>query len=112
MKSRDPLLYLGHIRDALADIAAYTAAGRDAFLHSKMMRDAVVRNIEIIGEAAKRLPQDVRDRAPEIPWKNVAGMRDVIVHDYFAIDDEIVWGVVERDLPKLRAAVDRLLAGQ
>ena len=76
-----------------------------------MTRDAVVRNIELIGEAAKRLPQDVRDRAPEIPWKSVAGMREVIVHDYFAIDDEIVWSVVEKELPKLRSAIGRLLAG-
>jgi uncharacterized protein with HEPN domain len=106
------MLYLGHIRDALADIAAYTATGRDAFFASKMTRDAVVRNIEIIGEAAKRLPQEVRDRASEIPWKNVAGMRDVIVHDYFAIDDEIVWSVVEKELPKLRSAIARLLAAQ
>jgi uncharacterized protein with HEPN domain len=110
MTSRDPLLYLGHIHDALAAIAEYTALGREAFFGSKMMRDAVVRNIEIIGEAVKRLPQEVTDRAPEIPWRNVAGMRDVIVHDYFAIDDEIVWSVVERDLPKLRAAVERLFA--
>jgi uncharacterized protein with HEPN domain len=112
MTSRDPLLYLGHIRDALAAITEYAAPGRDVFFGSRMTRDAVVRNIEIIGEAVKRLPQEVTDRAPEIPWKRVAGMRDVIVHDYFAIDDEIVWSVVVRDLPKLREAIDRLLGEQ
>jgi len=75
-----------------------------------MMRDAVVRNIEIIGEATKRLPQDLKDREPGIPWKAIAGMRDVVVHDYFEIDDEIVWNVVERELPRLREAIERLIA--
>jgi uncharacterized protein with HEPN domain len=110
MTSRDPRLYLAHIRDALADIASYTAPGRDAFFASKMTRDAVVRNIEIIGEAVKRLPASLTEREPQIPWKNIAGMRDVIVHDYFEIDDQIVWSVVERELPKLREAIERLLA--
>jgi hypothetical protein len=67
MTSRDPILYLGHIRDALAAITEYAAPGRDVFFSSRMTRDAVVRNIEIIGEAVKRLPQEVTDRAPEIP---------------------------------------------
>jgi uncharacterized protein with HEPN domain len=75
-----------------------------------MMRAAVVRNIEIIGEATKRLPEDVQDREPGIPWKSIAGMRDVVIHDYFEIDDEIVWNVVERELPRLREAIERLMA--
>ena len=74
------------------------------------MRAAVVRNIEIIGEATKRLPEDLRDREPGIPWKSIAGMRDVVVHDYFEIDDEIVWNVVENELPRLREAIERLMA--
>jgi uncharacterized protein with HEPN domain len=110
MTSRDSRLYLGHIRDAVADIAAYTAEGRAAFFASKMMRAAVVRNIEIIGEATKRLPEDLKDREPGIPWKSIAGMRDVVVHDYFEIDDEIVWNVVENELPRLREAIERLMA--
>jgi len=72
-----------------------------------MMRAAVVRNIEIIGEATKRLPEDLKDREPGIPWKSIAGMRDVVVHDYFEIDDEIVWNVVEKELPRLREAIER-----
>jgi len=75
-----------------------------------MMRAVVVRNIEIIGEATKRLPEDLKDREPGIPWKSIAGMRDVVVHDYFEIDDEIVWNVVERVLPRLREAIERLMA--
>jgi uncharacterized protein with HEPN domain len=110
MTRHDPRFYLGHIRDAIADIASYTAAGREAFFASKMTRDAVVRNIEIIGEAVKRLPDDVKDRAPGTPWRDIAGMRDVIVHDYFGVDFEIVWTVVEVELPKLRAVVEQLLA--
>ncbi len=70
---------------------------------------AVVRALEIIGEAAKRLPEDLRRRYPDIPWKGMAGMRDRIIHGYDNVDYQIVWEVVKRDIPQIRPKIERLL---
>ena len=72
---KDERVYLEHIRDAIVDIEQYTSVGRDAFLTDRMRQDAVIRKLEIIGEAVKRLGQDARNRRPEIPWKQIAGRR-------------------------------------
>jgi uncharacterized protein with HEPN domain len=72
-----------------------------------MVQDAVVRNLEIVGEAAKRVSPDLRERAPGIPWREMAGMRDKLVHDYFGVDLDLVWDVVATELP---AARDRIVA--
>jgi uncharacterized protein with HEPN domain len=106
----DDNAYLGHILDAIDRIQTYTAEGRDAFMGDTMVQDAVVRNFEIIGEAAKRLSGDVRRRHSEIPWRQVAGFRDVLSHDYMSIDLTIVWNAIESHLPSLRVAVRGFLA--
>ena len=69
-----------------------------------------MRHLQIIGEAVRALPQEIRDRVPDIPWDEIVGMRHILVHDYFAVDTEVVWGVVERDLTELKRKVERLLA--
>lgn len=102
-------LYLAHIRDALTRIADYTVAGKDAFLSDSRTQDAVIRNLEVIGEAAKRISEQTRGGAPAIPWRVVSGMRDKLIHHYFGVDLGIVWAVVVRDLPAMRREVDRLL---
>ena len=106
---KDERVYLGHIRDAVNDIEQYTSVGRDAFVAERMRHDAVIRKLEIIGEAVKQLSDATKDRRPEIPWKQIAGMRDRLTHDYFGVDLALVWRVVERDLPALKAAVMALL---
>jgi uncharacterized protein with HEPN domain len=106
---KDDRVYLGHIRDAIDDIDEYTVVGRDAFMAERMRQDAVIRKLEIIGEAVKQLSSTTKGRCPDIAWKQIAGMRDRLTHGYFGVDLLLVWRVVERDLPALKAAVMALM---
>jgi uncharacterized protein with HEPN domain len=107
---KDDRVYLEHIRDALADIATYTSAGREAFFDQRIRQDATLRKLEVIGQAVKNLSEESKSRRPQIPWKQIAGMRDKVIHDYFGVNLDIVWAVVEKDLPQLERAVRDLLA--
>ncbi len=109
---KDDRVYLQHIRDALGRILTYTASGRTAFLASPQAQDAVIRNLEILGEAVKHLSPELRQAHPEIPWKRIAGMRDEMIHEYFGVDLNIVWNVVAQHVPVLRTQIDRLLGDQ
>lgn len=101
--------YLSHIRDATRRIQEYTHGGQAAFMGSALIQDAVIRNLEIIGEATKALPPEFRAQHPEIPWASMAGMRDVLIHGYMGVDLKIVWDVVSARLNPIVSAVDRLL---
>ncbi len=103
------LLYLESIRDCLERIAEYTATGKQAFLDSRLIQDGVIRNLEVIGEATKNLSSELRESNPAIPWRQIAGMRDVLIHDYLKVNFGRVWRTVENDLPPLTAAVSTLL---
>lgn len=107
---RDESVYLKHIRDAIGRIESYTAGGRKAFFQNTMMQDAVIRNLEVIGEAVKHLSLDFRRHHPEIPWRSITALRNVLIHEYFGVDLDIVWRVVIRRLPTLKRSVERLLA--
>ena len=103
-------IYLLHILDAIVRVERYAAVGRDEFMAASHWQDAVIRQLEIIGEAVKRLSPETTQRQPDIPWRRIAGMRDFLIHNYMAVDLEAVWQVTEDDLPKLRHAVEELLA--
>ena len=106
---KDAAVFLQHIRDAIARIEVYTAAGRRAFLSDTMVQDAVIRNLEVIGEAVRNLPLDLRRQHPTIPWRSITALRNVLIHEYFGVDLEIVWRVVERRLPSLKHHVGLML---
>jgi uncharacterized protein with HEPN domain len=107
--SRDWRVYLDDIVEA-ADLVAEFTDGMtlEAFIADRRTYHAVLRNLEILGEAAKKLPVEVRERAPDVPWKQIAGFRDHLAHAYFELEDEVIWTVVRQHLPAFRAEADRL----
>lgn len=107
---RDERLYVSDILTAIDRILAYTAAGdRAAFLTDPKTQDAVIRNIVIIGEAVRGISEGTRKAHPEIPWSKIAGTRDRVIHSYFRVDLDIVWDIVEKELPGLRQRMAILL---
>ncbi|HEY3193019.1 MAG TPA: DUF86 domain-containing protein [Solirubrobacterales bacterium] len=110
MSERDEALYLTDIVEAIDQILAYTSAGRDVFFSDRMIQDAVVRNLEIIGEAVKGLSETTRQAHPEVPWKAIAGTRDRVIHGYFKVSIKIVCQIVEKELPMLRSQIAGLLS--
>ena len=107
MNERDAL-FLGHLLDAAADIEAFTAEGHKAFMADRKTQSAVIRQLEIIGEAVKNLSVALTQSEPAIPWRQIAGARDRLIHAYFSVDLDAVWSMVQQDLPALRAGIQRM----
>lgn len=103
-------LNLEHMRACMERIAEYVGDDSARFFADPMVRDAVLRNLQTLAESSQRIGEAMRSRAPEIPWKALTGFRNVLVHQYLGIDPVVVWRVVERELPLLRPAVERLIA--
>lgn len=104
--------YLKHIRDAIWAVETYTdGLVYEDFVEDNLIQDGVVRQLGIIGEATKNLSSDFRDSHKDIPWRDMTGMRDKLIHGYNRIDLDIVWKTVQEDLPKLKKQIARLLGG-
>ncbi len=105
--SKEPIEYLKHIRDESVYILSITSKGitRDEFLNNETLKRAVVRSLEIIGEATKKLPSDFKIKWDNVKWKEMAGMRDRLIHDYLGVNYSIVWDVIINKIPELCAQV-------
>ncbi len=104
------MLYLESMRECLERIDEYTEGGETYSLASRLVQDGVIRNLEVLGEATKNLSDDLRSANPEIPWRQIAGMRDVLINDYLRVNLRRVWQTVVCDLPPLRIVINTLLA--
>jgi uncharacterized protein with HEPN domain len=106
---RDDKVYLSHIIESMSFIEEFVRPGKEEFFKSRLIQDAVIRNLEIIGEAVKSISKELRNQYEDIPWREMAGLRDVLIHDYFGVDLRTVWGVVERELPRLKNSLEKIV---
>jgi uncharacterized protein with HEPN domain len=107
---RDSRVYLEDILEATRKITTYTGSfSKATFLEDEKTIDAVVRNLEVIGEAVKKLPEDLRVQHSAVEWKKIAGLRDILIHEYFGLDSEIVWDIVQNKVPALDREVRMML---
>jgi len=110
MKKRELGDYIQDILEVLGEVEDFTTGMQfDDFVKDKKTINAVVRSLEVIGEATKRIPDSFREKYPKIPWKRMAGMRDKLIHEYFGIDLEIVWEVINSDLPPIKPLIQKVL---
>src|SRR6266446_988496 len=94
---RDPRVYLQDILSAIEKIAIYSTKGKEGFFTDSLVQDAIIRQFSIVGEASAKLPNSVREQCPDVPWKQIVGMRNVLIHDYSEINQETIWDSVEDD---------------
>ena len=104
------VLYLTHIVDAIDRIFEFTVDGKEHFFSDRKTQDAVIRNFEIVGEATRRLSQDFRNTYPDVPWRELGGFRDVLIHKYDRVDLVLVWKRIDLDLTSLQSQVAAVLA--
>ena len=106
---KDDLAYIEHILDCIRKIKEFTTGlSLKDFSVNELVQDAVIRNIEIIGEASKKISSDTKQIYYEIPWKEIAGMRDKLIHDYLGVDVEVVWRTITEDIPTLENQIKEM----
>jgi uncharacterized protein with HEPN domain len=104
---KEDQIYIKHIIESIELIEHYMSGiTKEEYILQPQLQDAVLRRLEIIGEAAKNISANTKNQHPEIPWRLMAGMRDMIIHHYFGIDIDLVWGTVKKDLPDLKKLLD------
>lgn len=107
--TRSYKLYINDILESMNKIVKFTA-GMDYsdFSRNEMVIDAVLRNIEVIGEAAKNIPDDIKDKYTEIPWKRIIGLRNIVIHEYHGVDLENIWKIVNENIPSVRPVFEKI----
>ena len=106
---KDDRLYLEHILDCIRRIEDYTTGDKNLFMESAMVQDAVTRNLQTMAESTQRLSDELKSSHPAVDWNAISGFRNILVHDYLGLDLELMWGVVKRRLPLLKAEIERML---
>ncbi len=106
---KDPRIYLAQILERIVRIEGFTPGGKKSFLADPLIQDAVIRNLEVIGEASRRVGAEYQAAHPEIPWREMAGLRNILIHDYESVNLEKIWQVVEKELPSVKGALEKIL---
>ena len=110
MSKRDPCLFLNDILEAIFRIEEYTEGYEfEDFIRDRKTVDAVLRNLEVIGEAARYVPEEIKEQHADVPWKRIIGLRNVVIHHYFGVDLNIVWTIVRLQLPDLKKSVEKIV---
>jgi len=108
---REYKVYLKDILNAIQKIEKYTKnLSFNGFVKNELVQDGVLRNLEVIGEAVKKIPDEVKNKNPEIEWRKIAGLRDILIHEYFGIDLNIVWDIIKNKIPELKKKVLKIIS--
>jgi uncharacterized protein with HEPN domain len=105
---KDDFVYLAHVLECIRRIEANVAEGEEVFRSSPTIQDAVLRNLQTMCESTKRLTVEAKAKHPEVEWRKIAAFRNVLVHEYMGVDLDLVWAIIERDLPSLKQAAESL----
>ena len=110
--NKDPEIFIKHILESIEEIESHTKGiSKPEFLKSTLIQDAAIRRLEIIGEAVRKIPAETKNTAKAIPWKQIAGLRNILIHEYFGVDIKLVWNIIKKDLPTLKVNMQIVLEG-
>ena len=110
--NKDPEIFIKHILESIEEIENHTKEiSKAEFLKSTLVQDASIRRLEIIGEAVRKIPTETRNAFKAVPWKQIAGLRNILIHEYFGVDIKLVWNIIKKDLPTLKVNMRKVLEG-